>query len=1739
MNDNRINGKIRIPLLQFAPAFLVGAFLIVAALKSFGSPSPVVAQTDTTAPTVSSVAITSDPDDDIREDVPYRARGGTRNVRPSGIYGIGDDIEVTVTFDEDVTVTGSPKLDLDIGGRLKTADYFKAEGSAVVFSYTVAEGDSDTDGVAIDANKLKLNGGSIKDDAGNDADLTHDALAAQANHEVDGIRPKISLRFMNTGWGADGFHTAGELIWVEIRAVASDLDPGYSSVTGPPQLMLDFDGVKKAAEWVNYRNPGATFEYEIQEGDLDTDGVAIKADSISLNGGFIKDQAGNDAILTHAAAPANSGIVVDAVVPTVSSLAITSDPGEDDTYDTGDKIEVTVTFSENVTIPDVGHAGSTRTHRPYLELDIGGEAKTADYQNHRGPAVVFSYNVRAGDSDEDGISIGANKLHLDGGLIHDAAWNNPVSATLSVAYLPLDAVVSHDAVADKSDHKVTGSPSPLTLRGPTIIKYKENSVSFFDPEGKRVGQYYGRTDDVTWSLSGDDGSLFYLKDGNSWRTLWFNSPPNYEDPEDADADNIYRVTIDASDGTNSRSLEVVVVVTNDWLDSDEVPVITGTPQVGETLTADVSRISGPTEFSEGTFNYGWVRLDGTTDTRIDGADGSTYTLTAEDKGKRIKVVAVGRLGYYSAGDKRRRHSEPTAVVTAPGQTNSPASGQPAISGTAQVGETLTADTSDISDDDGLDNATFSHQWLAGDAEISGATSSTYTLAATDEGKAVKVRVSFTDDAGYDETLTSGATAAVAAAPPPPTDPPPAPTNLVVSDNGNGTLTLTWDAPDEDSVTGYQVLRRRPNEGEKTLLIYVADTGSTDTTWTDRDVTIGTQHVYRVKAINTAGLSQVSFYAKATPALPPENSPATGAPTITGTARVGETLTAGTSGISDDNGLNNATFGYQWLADDADISGATSSAYTLAAADEGKAVKVRVSFTDDAGHDETLTSGATAAVAALQPDLASVSVILVGRPSGTYTGETFTLSAGLQNDGAGASAATTLRYYQSTDATIDTSDTEVGTDDVAALAAAERASESEELTAPDTAGTYYYGACVDSVAGESDTTNNCSSGLEVVVLAWNSPATGAATITGTAQVGKTLTADTSGISDDDGLTNAAFSYQWLADEANISGATRSTYTLADADESKALKVQVSFTDDAGNDETLTSAATAAVAPPPLTASFENVPAEHDGKRLFSFELHFSENFPGRMSYKTLQDNAFQVENGRVRKAARVVKGENRRWTISVRPASSADVIVTLPASLDCSATGAVCTEADRALSNTTTVTVRGPVDNTPAADLPTITGMLQVGETLTANTSGIADADGLDNATFSYQWLAGDADISGATGSTYTLTDADEGKAVKVRVSFTDDAGNDETLASAATAAVAPRPNNPATGEPTILGEARVGETLTADTSGISDADGLDNAVFSYQWLADDADISGAAGSTYTLADADEGRAIKVRVSFTDDAGNDETLTSAATSAVAAAVPPDVAGVAVTSAPSADNTYALGETIRVTLTFSEAVAVTGAPRLKIDMDPAHWGGKWARYESGSGTAELTFAYTVAEPNESTQGIAVLANTLELNGGTIESASSGTDADLSHAALAHDANHKVDWRPEPATVTVVAVVSDAGDDDTYGLGDAIRVRVTFSEAVAVDASGGNPRLKIDMDPAHWGGKWAVYEGGSGTTELTFAYTVAEPNESTQGIAVLANTLELNGGTIESASSRTDADLAYDGLDHDPAHKVDWES
>ena len=305
--------------------------------------------------------------------------------------------------------------------------------------------------------------------------------------------------------------------------------------------------------------------------------------------------------------------------------------------------------------------------------------------------------------------------------------------------------------------------------------------------------------------------------------------------------------------------------------------------------------------------------------------------------------------------------------TPPEPDNSPATGAPTITGTAQAGETLAADTTSIADEDGLENAAFTYQWLGDGSAIQGATARAYTLTDSDEGKAIRVRVGFTDNAGNEESLTSAATAAVAAAEP--AEPPGKPRDLEATAT-HDSITLTWDDPQDESITGYVILRRnRDTDAKGHFHELVADTGSAATTYTDTEVAAETRYTYRIKATNEHGTSERSrwFHIDTTAAPePPANNPATGSPAIAGTVQVGETLMVDTSGIADEDGLENAAFSYQWLADGTAIPGATASAYTPAEADEGKAVTVQVNFTDNAGNDETLTSAPTAAVAAAEP-----------------------------------------------------------------------------------------------------------------------------------------------------------------------------------------------------------------------------------------------------------------------------------------------------------------------------------------------------------------------------------------------------------------------------------------------------------------------------------------------------------------------------------------------------------------------------------------------------------------------------------------------------------------------------------------------------------------------------------------------------------------------------------------------------
>ena len=479
---------------------------------------------------------------------------------------------------------------------------------------------------------------------------------------------------------------------------------------------------------------------------------------------------------------------------------------------------------------------------------------------------------------------------------------------------------------------------------------------------------------------------------------------------------------------------------------------------------------------------------------------------------------------------------------------------------------------------------------------------------------------------------------------------------------------------------------------------------------------------------------------------------------------------------------------------------------------------------------------------------------------------------------------------------------------------------------------------------------------------NRAPTGIPTVTGTSRVRETLTADISGIDDADGIENVAFDYQWLAENADVEGATASTYTLQDADAGKKFSVRVTFTDDAENAESLTSAqreavaATVPTAPQELTVS----PATQSGQLDVSWQAPASNGGSAINGYTVQWKEA--ADSWDTSTDVSEVTGTDTNYAITSLTAGTA-YIVRVTAS-NSQGNGAASVEA----------TASAPEEqNSVPVGLPAISGTPEVEQTLTADTSGISDRDGLTNVSYSYQWIADGTDIDGATGSIYELTSNEQGQSIQVRVSFTDDADNQESLTSAATAAVAARPNTPATGLPRISGTPQVEQTLTADTSPIEDEDGLTNVSYRYQWTAGGSDIAEATGSTYTLTASEQGQTIQVRVTFTDDRYNAETLTSAATVEVAAAPAPLAASLPDSRFQSARHNGA-DDRPQVIVAFSlpvasfekttPSVSLTGATVSSVRLhEEDGLENAWIFFLDSDGDGDIVFSLATGQPCDS--------------------------------------------------------------------------------------------------------------------------------------------------------------------------------
>ncbi|MEI7465790.1 MAG: putative Ig domain-containing protein, partial [Burkholderiales bacterium] len=431
---------------------------------------------------------------------------------------------------------------------------------------------------------------------------------------------------------------------------------------------------------------------------------------------------------------------------------------------------------------------------------------------------------------------------------------------------------------------------------------------------------------------------------------------------------------------------------------------------------------------------------------------------------------------------------------------------------------------------------------------------------------------------------------------------------------------------------------------------------------------------------------------------------------------------------------------------------------------------------------------------------------------------------------------------------------------------------------------------------------------------NDAPTGSVTISGTPTQGQTLTAANT-LADVDGL--GTISYQWFADGAAISGATGSTLLLGQAQVGQAFTVTASYIDGFGTTESVASAATAVVAnvndAPTGGVTISGTPAQ--GQTLTAANTLADVDGPGTISYQWFANGAL----------IRGATGDS----LLLSQAQVGQAISVTASYIDGFGTAeSVASAATAAVANV----------NNAATGSVTVSGTPTQGQTLTAANT-LADVDGLG--TISYQWNANGVAISGATGSTLLLSQAQVGQTITVTARYTDGFGTAESVTSEATDEVA-NVNDAPTGSVAISGTPAQGRTLTVANT-LADVDGL--GPISYQWFADGAPLSGATGDSLLLSQAQVGQSISVTASYIDGFDNPESVTSAMSAAVA-----NINDAPVLAQDLVDQTTTQGETLQFALPSNTFTDADPGDTLKLVATLAN--GKalpqWMRFDAASQT-----------------------------------------------------------------------------------------------------------------------------------------------------------------------------------------------
>ena len=556
-----------------------------------------------------------------------------------------------------------------------------------------------------------------------------------------------------------------------------------------------------------------TLASAVSVGDTVTVSYAVPAS------GSIRDRAGNAAAgLSDQTVTRGTGPVVDRVWIVARALGVP--------YGPGDTLRLRVLFSEAVEI--TGGA-------PLLSLDVGDQRRSASYDasTSQGSTIEFTYQVQPGDRDDDGVSIDDNSLSApDGVSIADGDGN--------------DADLSHAGYAARPHNQVDGVPPTLASAvidlQTLVLTFSEALDSAAVPDGTAFSVSVGGAAGTAPASVAVSGTVVTLRGPTKARpgdavTVSYDVPAagGLRDPSGNEVGSLAaHVVTNRTLATNSAPLagnrEVTTLEDTAYaFQASDFGFFDGDPD-DELASVTVVTLPG----------VGSLTLGGTAVTAGDvvsvadlDAGGLLFTPAANDNGSpyatftfRVNDGAHFSLLAYPM----------TIAVTA---VADPATGAPVISGTPQERKTLTVLTSGIVDGDGTTKAeagsegyAYQYTWFRivseTETEITEADASTYVLTNADVGAQIRVQVSFTDDQGGSETLSSAKTEAVAARPTVPARPASFAATAV-----DGGVALSWTPPADTGgspITKYQY--RVSNDGGTTW----------DPDWTD--VPDGTDAGYR-------------------------------------------------------------------------------------------------------------------------------------------------------------------------------------------------------------------------------------------------------------------------------------------------------------------------------------------------------------------------------------------------------------------------------------------------------------------------------------------------------------------------------------------------------------------------------------------------------------------------------------------------------------------------------------------------------------------------------------------------------------------------------------------------------------------------------------------------------------------------------------------------------------------------------